>query len=235
MGKKLNIISGILCYILATILITYYLVLEFSIFNLTSPLERIKIIIYIILTMYIGSLLLNKSKINKAKQLPKINMWIWFILYVIMLLNLTLFDEYFGRHGLAMISNNYNDFKSYLNISYNLIPFATIKNYIIALNNGNLTLINFIYNIFGNLLAFAPFAFFLPRLFKSVNKTYKFIILTSIFIIIIETLQIITQSGSFDIDDYILNIIGAIIIHIIVNNKFLKDKINYFAYQEYLN
>lgn len=234
MKKKINIIFGIICYLIATILIGYYLILEFSILNLTSPLERIKIILYIIVIMYLGSLLLNKSNQNKAKVLPKINMWIWFALYIVMLLNLTLFDEYFGRTGIAMISNNTSTIRKYLTENFNIVPFATINNYIIALKNHNLTITSFIYNIFGNLLAFAPFAFFLPRLFKSIDKIYKFIILTSIFIISIETLQMFTQSGSFDVDDYILNLLGSLIVYFIINCKLLKEKIDYFIYQKYL-
>lgn len=234
MKKRINIIFGIICYLIATILIGYYLILEFSILNLTSPLERIKIILYIIVIMYLGSLLLNKSDQNKAKVLPKINMWIWFALYIVMLLNLTLFDEYFGRTGIAMISNNTSTIRKYLTENFNIVPFATINNYIIALKNHNLTITSFIYNIFGNLLAFSPFAFFLPRLFKSIDKIYKFIILTSIFIISIETLQMFTQSGSFDIDDYILNILGSLIVYFIINCKLLKEKIDYFIYQKYL-
>ena len=43
--------------------------------------------------------------------------------------------------------NIYDRFMS----SANLIPFRTIRNFIIAVSNGNLSLYVFIYNIFGNL------------------------------------------------------------------------------------
>ncbi len=233
MKSNIKTSIGIINYIFSLILIGYYLILEFSILNLTSPLERIKIILIIIVLMYLGSLLLIGENKNKFHKLPKINMWVWFILYIIMLLNLTLFDQYFGRTGIAMISNNAEQFKEYLELNFNIIPFATINNYILALKNNNLTNSTFIYNIFGNILAFAPLAFFLPRLFKSMDKWYKFFILTSIFIIFIETMQMITMSGSFDIDDYILNILGAIILYIIINNKSLKKHIDNFVYLKY--
>lgn len=234
MKNKLLFSSGIICYIFSTILICYYLVLEFSIIDLTSPLKRLKIILLVIVLMYIGSYFLNKSSIKQLSKLYKINLWIWFTLYIVMLLNLTLFDEYFGRTGIAMISNSTNQFREYLTNNFNIIPFATINNYFIALKNHNLSNSTFIYNIFGNLLAFAPFVFFIPRLFNSVDKWSKFFFVTSIFIIIIETMQMITMSGSFDIDDYILNITGANILYIIINNKYLKNYIDSFIHLEYL-
>ena len=55
-----------------------------------------------------------------------------------------------------------------------MIPFATIDNYILALRNGNLAVGDFVVNIFGNLLAFAPFALFLPRLFKKTEKSFYY-------------------------------------------------------------
>lgn len=230
MEEKIHKILGITSYIISVILIIYYLILEFSILSITSPLNRLKIIFIIIVLMYIGALFLKQ-----IKTLPRINMWIWFSLYIIMLLNLTLFDQYFGRQSMNFISYNSISLKDYLNSNFNIIPFATINNYILALKNNNLSNLNFIYNIFGNLLAFAPLALFLPRLFKSMDKWYKFFIITSVFIILIETMQMITMSGSFDIDDYILNILGAIITYIILNNKTIKKHIDKFLYLDYLN
>ncbi len=229
MEEKIRKIFGITNYFIAFIFAVYYLVLEFSILNITSPIKRLKIIFIVIILMYIGSLILNK-----IKTLPKINMWIWFSLYLIMLLNLTLFDQYFGRQSMNFISNNTITIKDYLNNNFNIIPFATINNYILALKNNNLSNLNFIYNIFGNLLAFAPLALFLPRLFNSMDKWYKFFIITSIFIFFIETMQMVTMSGSFDIDDYILNITGSIITYCIVNNKKIKKYIDSFINLNYL-
>ena len=151
----------------------------------------------------------------------------------VQVVNNDIWDNY-ANEGIAMISNSTNQFREYLTNNFNIIPFATINNYFIALKNHNLSNSTFIYNIFGNLLAFAPFAFFIPRLFNSVDKWSKFFFVTSIFIIIIETMQMITMSGSFDIDDYILNITGANILYIIINNKYLKNYIDSFIHLEYL-
>lgn len=127
MEEKIRKIFGITNYFIAFIFAVYYLVLEFSILNITSPIKRLKIIFIVIILMYIGSLILNK-----IKTLPKINMWIWFSLYLIMLLNLTLFDQYFGRQSMNFISNNTITIKDYLNNNFNIIPFATINNYFLT-------------------------------------------------------------------------------------------------------
>lgn len=232
MNTKTNLVTGIICYIVSVFLICYYLILEFSVFDMTSPVDRLKIILIIIGMMYLGSYFLKKTDLKNVSHLPKINMRIWFTLYSIMLLNLTLFDKYFGR-GVTLNISDSNQIKDYLQLNFNIIPFATINNYILALKNHNLSDINFIYNIFGNLLAFMPMALFLPREFKKIDKWYKFFLLTSGIIICIEGMQMLTLSGSFDIDDYILNITGAMLLYIAVNNKFIKKYIDKCIYLKY--
>ena len=78
------------------------------------------------------------------------------------------------------------------------------------------------------MLACMPFAFFLPRLFRKENKIKTFLITMFIIVSIIEITQFITLSGTFDIDDYILNISGAYLMFNILKMKkinLLIDKI----------
>ena len=232
MNNIANLVTGIICYILSVILTFYYLILEFSILDVTSPIDRLKIIMVVIFLMYLGGFFLKRTAYTKFKNLSKMNMWIWFIIYIIMLLNLTLFDKYFGR-GITLNISDATRVKDYFTYNFNIIPFATINNYFLAFKNNNLSNLNFIYNIFGNLLVFAPMALFLPRQFPKINKWYKFFLITSIIIILIEFLQMLTMSGSFDVDDYILNIIGAIITYILINNVIIKKYLDKFIYLEY--
>lgn len=157
-------------------------------------------------------------------------MIVWFSLYIVMLLNLTLFDQYFGRRSLMLYVEDNMPLKQYFELNFNIIPFATINNFFIALKNNNLTSSYFFYNIFGNIIAFMPMAFFIPRLFKKIDKWYKFLIITSVFIVFIEIMQIILMTGSFDIDDYILNILGAFFLYMILNNKIIKKYLDKFLY-----
>ena len=72
-------------------------------------------------------------------------------------------------------------------------------------------------NIGGNILIFVPFGFLIPM--SSKNKvTRNFFVVTLLAVMFsgaIEVVQIITKVGAFDVDDIILNTIGAIIGYIV--------------------
>ena len=121
-------------------LLIIYFIFEFSVLSLTSPIIRVVVLLLIVIFTYIGSRFIN------YKKLYKLNFLIWFVLYIIMLLNLTLFDKYFGREGVSIYLINLNYFEEYFKSSFNIIPFSTINNYLLALRNGNLAVGDFIYN-----------------------------------------------------------------------------------------
>lgn len=109
---------------------------------------------------------------------------------------------------------------------YNFIPFSTIKELITTLPA---TIA--IKQIVGNLIMFMPFGFFIP-FFTKKNGFQKCIYLSIGFAILIELLQFIlgltfvgSQYRSVDIDDVILNTIGAIVGYIIfkITPHFIKD------------
>ncbi len=222
MKKKYAIILGTGCYLLSFILIIIYLFLEFAILNVTSLKNRLVIILVIVLLQYLTVFFTKKAEYN-YKKLMRINLWIWFTLYIIMVLNVTLFDQYFGRNYAS-----YNLVMPYdaERVRYrfftkaNLVPFKTIINFCKSISKGIITKDYFARNIFGNLIAFMPLAFFLPRLFKK-SKWYFNFIIVSLFIFFIEIMQFVLNSGSCDIDDYILNIVGMIFMYILINNKYI--------------
>jgi glycopeptide antibiotics resistance protein len=59
----------------------------------------------------------------------------------------------------------------------------------------------------GNFVAFIPFGIVFPLLFRC--NFIRFIILFILSITILEILQMLTRLGSFDIDDIIINTLGA--------------------------
>ena len=61
----------------------------------------------------------------------------------------------------------------------------------------------------GNLLIFTPFGILVPVIFNS--RYPKFLLLFVISITILELLQMLTYLGSFDMNDIIINAIGATI------------------------
>ena len=63
----------------------------------------------------------------------------------------------------------------------------------------------------------------LPVIFENkINKFWKFLITSLIVIILVEIIQFITIIGSADIDDIILNTIGASIGYFIVHLNFVR-------------
>jgi len=125
----------------------------------------------------------------------KKNLKILFVLYII-ILGLLLFNR-----GIDYSKTTY--------ITYNLIPFATIKRYLFILKGGDIFL--FTINIIGNVIVFIPFGFFIPRLFTKLNKYIYMILIALLIPIVIEVTQLVLSVGIMDIDDLILNFIGIIV------------------------
>lgn len=98
-------------------------------------------------------------------------------------------------------------FKEYVSMMCNFIPFKTIGDYIIALKEQRMNLIIPLGNLGGNFIIFMPFAYIIHS-FTKIKERY-FLLITFIIILIIEIIQLFTRSGSFDIDDLILNMLGA--------------------------
>lgn len=121
--------------------------------------------------------------------------WVLFILYLCFLAHLMFFSESFGRTD---TSRGYQ---------YNLVPFNEITRYFQHYDVVGCTL--FLINIVGNVAAFMPFGFFLPIISRRSKKWYNTVMLGFGFSLTLETLQLIFMVGSFDVDDMILNTLGA--------------------------
>lgn len=210
--KNKKIIFGKILYIISFFIIVFYLYIELGniVFN---PLIRIFILIFNCIIMYIAAKFLSNNK------LFKFNLIVWFCLYIVFLLSLTLFDTYFNRNGINIFSLDKDMVKEYMNSSFNIIPFKTIKLYFNSYNGGYLSKSLFLYNIIGNLCALMPFSFFLPLLFKKQNNIIIFILTIILIVIGIESMQFLTLSGSCDIDDLILNLSGSLLLYLILKIK----------------
>lgn len=206
-------------YIISVIFLLIYTVIELIPTINQNEICRIILLCGSCIFMYIGGLKLS-NELNNNKPM-KINLWIFFIIYLILLVTLTLFDPMWGRHGLNYFIDT-NSFKYYINNALNLIPFKTIMIYINNLSYNALTKENILYNLVGNFICMMPFALFLPLLFKSERKFKKFFKTILFITFSIEIIQFITTSGSCDIDDIILNTSGALLLYGILNIKFIK-------------
>ncbi|WP_456274539.1 VanZ family protein [Bacillus sp. AK031] len=88
--------------------------------------------------------------------------------------------------------------------SINLIPFRTILFYL----TGYVDFLIAFYNIGANIGFFIPFGLYYRYMVKQASYT-GVILFTTAGICLIEILQFITGRGSLDIDDLLLNVLGA--------------------------
>ena len=93
----------------------------------------------------------------------------------------------------------------------NLKPFRTIRNYVYVLFRTKDTglLRHIIVNLVGNVVLFLPLGFLLAENFAGLRKFYRMLPFCAVIIAGIEAAQLLTGLGSLDVDDLILNLLGA--------------------------
>ena len=122
-------------------------------------------------------------------------------------------------------------YKEILDMNHSFVPFDTIDYYLRILANRDLSYLHrsAIINLVGNIIMFIPLGFFLPRIFKKLDKFPLFILCYSAIIIGVELLQYFTLLGFCDIDDLILNVVGGVmgfVAHRIARKLFVRNKKN---------
>ncbi len=125
-----------------------------------------------------------------SKKIIRYTAMFFLLAYLVLLIYLTFFSSHYGRGSEHR--------------GVNLIPFSTILQYL----TGNMGIRNVAVNLAGNIAAFMPLGFLLPYI-KSM-KISKVIIITLLLTLIIEIAQYLTYSGISDIDDILLNLLGAV-------------------------
>ena len=86
----------------------------------------------------------------------------------------------------------------------NFVPFHTIKMYIDYAYK-----LNSVENLAGNILVFVPFGFLFPLVFRDGEKFSVMFLNAFTFVLGIETFQLFSAFGAFDVDDILLNCLGA--------------------------
>ena len=110
-----------------------------------------------------------------------------FLLYVLLLVYFLFFFEEYGR--VAAEERVYR---------YNLIPFLEIRRF-------------WIYREQLGVIGFIPYGFILPVIAHKCRSGF-FIILSGFSLsLVVEVVQLVTKVGCFDVDDLILNTLGAAI------------------------
>lgn len=113
-----------------------------------------------------------------------------------------LFDRAGGIEGM--------DYWKQIQANLNLEPFHTIRLFLNVLGRKDY-LSAAIINLGGNVIMFIPLGYFLPKVFPALQKFWRTILATVLIITAVEVAQLFTLLGKCDIDDLILNVIGATI------------------------
>ena len=130
---------------------------------------------------------------NKRAKIIRAFGKVLFILYVGFLIYFLFLAEWYGR---TEISEEYR---------YNLELFKEIRRFITYREQLGTFVVAA--NLLGNILIFVPYGFFVSMAGRTRGffKTFFF----SMFLV--ETVQLVTRVGSFDVDDILLNTIGGVL------------------------
>lgn len=134
---------------------------------------------------------------RETKKKIKILGLLCFICYLIGLTYFLFFAEAYGR---SIQDRSY---------AYNFIPLKEIKRF--WYYREVIGAMPVFINLAGNVFAFVPFGAILPVLKKNARGFFRIGLFTLEFSLLVETIQLVTKVGTFDVDDLLLNTIGGIL------------------------
>lgn len=132
----------------------------------------------------------------ETKKRIRLISWILFVLYLVILCYLLFLSEGYGRRNFPM--------REY---RYNLKPFQEIRRFWIYRERVGFAAA--FLNLGGNVIGFLPVGFFLPILNNRFRNGFLVTVLGFCFSLTVECIQLVCKVGSFDVDDLILNTLGA--------------------------
>ncbi|MCY6353799.1 VanZ family protein [Clostridium sp. ZS2-4] len=126
-----------------------------------------------------------------------------FYIYLFILIKLVLFK--FSYCYLLKRVFEYNNLENNIRFA-NFVPFETIDLYIKrGISYASVT------NVLGNIVLFFPLGFMLPVLSKKSQGIFKVSFVGFLVSLLLESIQLVTNLGAFDVDDLILNTLGTLI------------------------
>ena len=175
-----------------------------------SYLKLVLLVLLVCFMLYVYGIIENKNKIYKN------NLNIYIMLYFLVLISVTF---YIGRTKLEFYDWWY---------SGQYVPFQMI---ISEFKYGTFEEIS--RNVIGNSIMLIPLSFLLMIKDKKYNNVLRQLLIILPIVITIELLQAFTHTGSFDVDDIILNYFGTVIFTFLITRFHLIDKIRKFFYTDY--
>ena len=134
---------------------------------------------------------------NRMKRRIELASKILFWIYLLILMYLLFFSEYYGR----TVATEYR---------YNLQLFREISRF--WTYREKLGMAAVLTNLVGNVVCFMPFGFFLPNMYPVFRRHGCLVVLFGFLLTCgVELLQLLTRVGALDVDDIFLNTCGAIL------------------------
>ena len=152
---------------------------------------------------------MNKNVKKKIKTFSTV----LFVLYLFLLIYLLFFAERFGIQSFE--EREYH---------YNLVFLQEIKRF--WTYREQLGVWPVVLNLLGNVVGFIPFGFILPIIHRD-TRNFFFITFSGFALsLCVETIQLVTKLGCFDVDDLIMNTLGAALGYIFFAVIYLLQKRN---------
>ena len=127
------------------------------------------------------------------------------LVYGLLLLKVVLFKVPSARVLLESLTLEQIQFR--LRHAVNLRPFKTITYYL----SGDQSFQTAFWNLAGNVAIFTPLGFLLPLAFPESGRLRSVVVIAFVLSLVLEGTQAIWGLGSFDVDDVLLNVLGAVL------------------------
>ena len=139
----------------------------------------------------------NKQVIYAKKRVRRLGRFL-FALYVAALIYFLFFADWFAHHP-----------GRYWEYTCNFMPLREIRRFAGVWQREPSP--GAFLNLFGNVIGFIPFGFFLPVMSRKFRKASCAAAFGFLFSAAVECIQLVTRAGCCDVDDVILNTAGALL------------------------
>lgn len=136
--------------------------------------------------------------------MQKRNVWkLFFAIYILVVIKVIIFK--YPYEELTAIASSWRRGVIFEGLgTANFTPFKTIKMYIDYAYK-----LNSVENLAGNVLVFLPFGILFPLVAGDGEHFFVMLLNAFVFVLGIETFQLFSAFGAFDVDDILLNCLGA--------------------------
>jgi glycopeptide antibiotics resistance protein len=207
-------------FLAACTLFAFFAVMEILLHLLPDALPKSvllrSLLLVLISAVFYLCVKLNTDRTGDRRGMKKL-MVFFFFLYLYLLLDVTLLDKGLGRRDLSV------NRACYMEKFVNFRPFESIYDvYILGFVKGYVNSYYMLLNLFGNLCALMPLSFFLPLFFSVQKRWCVFLATVAASCCLIEGLQLAFMVGSCDVDDLILNTLGAMMLFFLLKIPLAK-------------